>query len=348
MKEKAPRQDGGDSEATQPSVRMEPSTTYRSRVPVHDLTSRITPSSDVFVLSHFGTARIDVREWKLSFSGLLKRQHVMSFEDIRAFARYEVEAFIKCAGFPANHRIATRNASNVLWAGARLADVMRSVGVLPHASHLWFSAFDHGTYDRWSAGRYVKDLEISRALMDDVLLAYEMNGEPLSAEHGFPLRLLVPGFYGTNSVKWLSHIEAAAGRPSGLFTNELYNDPVFSSDGSAIVERAPVWGVAPEALIVSPANNAELQAGRIDIWGWCWGEHPIASVEISLDEGRTWSMARVAIRHQRSWQRFDFTAEIEIPGELTVLARATDCKGGTQPHTEARNSIHQVRATIVS
>ncbi len=216
-----------DPEYWRPSLKMEPDKTYRFRVPVDKLVPKITPNHDIFVLSHFGVPRIDPVEWRLHFSGLFERPRTMTLEDIRSFPRKEVESFIKCAGFPADHRIATRNASNAVWAGASLADIMEAVGLSSDASYLWFYAPDVGSYSEWSADRYVKDMPVERIKQGSVLLAYEVNGEPLPGEHGFPLRVFIPGFYGTNSVKWVCRIDAAAARAPGIFTNELYNDPVL-------------------------------------------------------------------------------------------------------------------------
>lgn len=327
---------------------MEPSTTVRSRVPIHHLTSRITPTDDIFVLAHFGVPRIQEREWRLHVLGLISRPCTMTLDEIRSFPRYDIEAFIKCAGFPADHRIATRNASNAVWSGARLADVMESVGLSPQASYLWFSAPDYGSYQDWSAGCYTKDLAVSRMLEGDVLLAYEVNGEPLPAEHGYPLRVFVPGFYGTNSVKWLCRIEASERRAPGIFTNQLYNDPVMDGAGRPTSATRPVWGVEPEALIVSPEDGSELPAGPIHVSGWCWGEHPVDRVEVTVDGGTTWTPAVVHDRRQRSWQAFSVDVFAETPGCLSMAARATDTLGLVQPWAEARNAIHEVHVTIVS
>lgn len=331
-------------DAWRPSFRMEPHNTFRFRAPIDQLVSRITPNEQIFVLSHFGVPRIEADAWRLHFSGLVDRAGAMTLEELRAFPRREVEAFVKCAGFPENHRIATRNVSNAVWAGASLKEVMDAVGLSPKASFLWLSAPDHGTYRDWSANRYVKDLPIARVGVGDVLLAYEVNGAALPAEHGFPVRVLVPGFYGTNSVKWLCHIEAADRRAPGLFTNELYNDPAV--EGSHVPGRVPVWGAAPEALIVSPASGAKLPLGTIVVSGWCWGEHPIVAVELSLDGGRSWRSTKPEVRHQTSWQAFAFEVSLASPGEVQCMVRATDGTGASQPLSDARNSVHAIRFTV--
>jgi sulfane dehydrogenase subunit SoxC len=338
--------ESGIEEFWRSPYRMEPDTTFRFRVPIDQLRSRITASKDVFVLAHFGVPRIDAGAWRLHFTGMLNAPFSMTLDDVKAFPRQEIESFIKCAGFPANHRIATRNASNAIWGGARLIDVVESVGLLPEASYLWFSAPDHGAYQDWSAERYTKDLPISRVKIGDVLLAYEMNHEPLTPEHGFPLRIFVPGYYGTNSVKWLCHIEAADRRAPGIFTNQLYNDPVVGEEDAPTPRTAPVWGVAPEALIVDPPTGAKLTAAPFAVSGWCWGENPIDRVELSCDGGQTWFAVKPEPRRQTSWQFFSFDVSTGVLGKIKLQVRATDTVGVTQPAADARNSIHEVNITV--
>ncbi len=334
-----------DEDDWRPKNVMEPSTTFRHRVPINNLNTKITPNSDVFVLAHFGIPRIALNDWRLHFSGMFDCPRTMTIDDIRAFPKHQIESYIKCAGFPDDHRIATRNASNALWGGALLTDVMRAVGLSPEADFLWFYAPDHGSYGKWSADRYLKDVSVKRLSVADILLAYEVNNEPLPAEHGFPLRVFIPGYYGTNSVKWLCRIDAAKVRAPDIFTNELYNDPVFE-EGKQTLETSPVWGVAPEALIVAPENGATILRGNIAVSGWCWGEHEIVEVQLSLDHGQNWISTAPEFRIQNSWQAFTFRVHVDTPGNLDLLVRAIDELGQTQSAQEARNSIHRIEINV--
>ena len=318
---------------------MEPHVTFRHKVRAEQLVDAITPAADVFVLAHFGIPHIKREDWRLHIGGLVERPKVLTFDDLVRFPKIEIEAFIKCAGFPHDPTIATRAVSNARWAGADLQTVLEGCGLDPPAKYLWAYGPDHGTYARWSAPRYVKDLPIARLQQHGALLAYELNGEPLSAEHGFPVRLFVPGYYGTNSVKWLCRLEAAAERAPDIFTNELYNDPV--AEGG----RQAVWAVPPEALIVSPADHSRIAAGTLEIRGWCWGDREIASVDVSLDGGLTWSSAAVGRRDEKAWQPFRLACEA-IAGPLAIMARATDIDGLTQPLRDARNSVHKIDVTV--
>jgi DMSO/TMAO reductase YedYZ molybdopterin-dependent catalytic subunit len=325
--------------AWRPAVTMDPPTTFRHKVRAEELTTSITPSDDVFVLAHFGIPRFDVAEWRLHVEGQVQKPLTLTLDDIKTFPKVETEAFIKCAGFPHDPTIATRSVSNAVWAGADLADVLAACGPDPAAQYLWASAPDHGSYARWSADRYRKDLPLTRVKHGGVLLAYEMNGAPLPVTHGFPLRLLIPGFYGTNSVKWLCRLQAMAERAPGTFTNELYNDPAPGGG------TTPVWRAAPEALIVAPADHDKITAGHHEVRGWCWGEQEIRYVDVSLDKGQTWRRAVTEPRRQMAWQRFHLGCDL-TPGAVTIMARATDMTGQTQPERAARNAIHAINVAV--
>lgn len=326
-------------ESWRPPTVMDPSTTFRHKVRPEELTSAVTPNDDVFVLAHFGVPHFEVKSWRLRIEGLVNKPLALTIDDIRRFPKIEIESFIKCAGFPHDPTIATRSVSNAVWGGADLREVLDAAGLDPAAQYLWASAPDHGTYARWGADHYRKDVPVTRVREGSVLLAYEMNGARLPQTHGFPVRLFIPGFYGTNSVKWLCRLEASRERASGIFTNELYNDP--APDGGT----APVWQAAPEALIVAPADHGRVEPGRHEIWGWCWGDHAIAIVEISLDGGQSWQRAEVEPRRQMAWQRFSLLADC-APGPLTIMARATDTRSVTQPPRDARNAVHGIKVSV--
>ena len=138
-----------------------------------------------------------------------------------------------------------------------------------------------------------------------VLIAFEMNKKPLRAEQGFPARLVVPGYYGTNSVKWLARITVADKRAEGPFTVRWYNDQILDGSGNSTGRTKPVWSIAPESLIVSPSPEAEIRLREeLEIWGWAWADGQVAEVTISVDNGVEWLPASLEPRSGRSWQRF--------------------------------------------
>ena len=306
----------------------------------HQTIAAVTAQRDLFVLAHLGIPRVDVAEWRLEIAGLVERPAILTFEDIRRLPAKQVESFHQCAGAPRRADVAMRRIANVVWEGVDLAELLRSCGIRPEARYLWAYGLDHGEYDGLRARWYVKDMPLARLEEGGVLLAHTVNGEPLTPEHGFPLRLVVPGYYGTNTVKWLWRLELAETRADGPFTTELYNDPDPLSGG-----LRPVWEAPPEALIVAPAPG-RIAKGPVEIWGWAWAAHGVARVEISLNGGETWSPAGVGPRRQWSWQRFSFDWQPRRSGSFTLAARATGARGAVQPMEKARNAIHTVTVAV--
>src|SRR5262249_40760081 len=242
-------------------------------------------------------------------------------------------------GNPVEPDVATRRVGNVVWRGVRLAELLERAGVSPEARHVCLEGLDSGAFaDIWSE-RYVKDLPLARALEPDVLVAWAMNGAPLTAEHGFPARVFVPGYFGTNAVKWLARITLTAERPQGLFTTRLYNRRI---DG----QLRPVRELDVHAVIVAPSDRARLQQGARAISGWGGGHWPRAAVEISTDAGASWQPARVAPRgadHQ--WQAFTSAWEAARAGSYELQARAIDSQKRMQP-AAGRNRIHTIHVVV--
>jgi len=250
--------------------------------------------------------------------------------------KIEVESFHQCAGYPSNPTIATRRVGNVVWGGVDLKTLLDSIGILPEARFLWSYGLDHGEYDGIRSGAYLKDCPLDRLLGGGILLAYEINGEPLDAEHGFPLRLLIPGFYGTNCVKWLSRLHLADARADGPFTTLLYNDP----DGTG---TRPVWQVAPESVIVSPAPESHVGPRDVEIWGWAWADGGVVMVEVSVDGGRSWRAAELEPPSGWRWQKFRTIWDADGEGEAVLMSRAIDRQGKMQPASDWRNSVYAVK-----
>src|SRR5881628_1343097 len=197
--------------ADKPKVVMDPSATFRRLVPVDRLASPVTPSNDVYVIAHMGIARVDVKPWRLTVDGLVQRPFELDYEALTSLPATDVTAVLECFGNPVEPEAATRRVGNVVWRGVRLSHLLERAGVRPEARLVCPEGLDSGSFAKVHSERYVKD----------VLVAWAMNGEPLSAEHGFPARVFVPGYFGTNAVKWLSRITLAAERPESLFTTKL-------------------------------------------------------------------------------------------------------------------------------
>jgi DMSO/TMAO reductase YedYZ molybdopterin-dependent catalytic subunit len=313
-------------------ARLDPEGFFR-RIPLepHQLQDRITATKDLIVLCHLGVPRIDPATWSLEIDGLVERPLRLGLADLRRFARHDVESVHQCAGSPLEPTVPTRRVVNVTWSGVRLTDVLDAAGVKPEARFVWSTGPDHGTYAGVACDAYTKDLPLPR-VSHDVLLADRVNGEALPPEHGFPLRLVVPGFYGTNSVKWLTRIALAAHRAPGPFTTRWYND----ADG------APVWALAPEAIITSPGPGAEIASHEaFAVEGWAWSDGGVRTVHVVVD-GAPPVAADLEPMRGRAWQRFRALCGPATPGEHVVKVIAEAHSGQVQPETGARNAIHRV------
>jgi DMSO/TMAO reductase YedYZ molybdopterin-dependent catalytic subunit len=329
-------------EMSPPDTQLSPAAPVR-RFPLrpHHLVHELTPASDVFVLAPLGVPKVDVATWRLSVTGMVERPRVFSFDDILKFPKRELRAFHQCAGDPRRPTLPTRRIANVVWGGIELAAVLDLVGVMPDASFLWAAGLDHGVYADTPVESYLKDAPLQDALKDG-FLAYELNGAPLGAEYGYPLRLVLPGFYGTNSVKWLHRLELADARAQGVFTTTFYNDAVAPTDEEPLGKSRPVWRIAPESVIVSPAPKERLSGSVHEIWGWAWAYRGVEKVEVSVDGGQSWQLAELGLAVQRSWQKFRLRWRPEGSGTALLISRATDRAGEAQPPDGARNAYHAV------
>jgi sulfane dehydrogenase subunit SoxC len=307
-----------------------------------ELVAYTTPQESLFVLAHFGIPRFDLSSWRLEVGGLVDRPRAYSFEELTKLPARTVESFHQCAGFPRRPDIPTRRIGNVAWTGVDVREILHAAGARPNAGFLIAHGADEGEYDGFPRARYVKDMPLSRLAAGGVLLAYAMNGEPLTREHGSPLRLVIPGYYGTNSVKWLVRLELAEHRPAGLFTTELYNDPAEATDERGAPRMRPLWEAGPESIIVGPKNRSVLPAGSAEVWGWAWSDKGVAAVAVSIDGGSTWLPTTLEPRRQWSWQRFSGRCALPAQASIKVMARATDVEGAIQPLKRARNAVHAV------
>jgi DMSO/TMAO reductase YedYZ molybdopterin-dependent catalytic subunit len=218
--------------------------------------------------------------------------------------------------------------------------------VRPEASYLWSHGADHGAFAGIAVDKYTKDLPVSR-LSSDVLIALQLNDKPLRAENGFPARLVVPGFYGTNSVKWLTRITLADRRADSPFTTRWYNDDEVDREGRITGRKVPVWEIAPECVIVSPAPAECLSLGKnYSIWGRAWADGGVKRVRVSVDDGLSWRMAELEPQVERSWQRFSLSWTPNEVGSLRLSALASGNDGSEQPLSGFRNAAHSVGVTV--
>jgi sulfane dehydrogenase subunit SoxC len=331
-----------NDDLTLPVAPIEPAGFHIRFQQPHRLVDRITAEADLFLIAHLGIARVDAASWRLSVGGLVERPCQITFDDLKQLPKRAVESFHQCAGDPRNHRDAKRLVGNVVWGGVDLAELLARAGIRPEARYLWAYGLDSGTYEGLGGSNFQKDMPLARLAEGGVLVAYEINGAPLPPERGFPVRLIIPGYYGTNDVKWLCRLELTEHRAKGPFTTTLYNDPDDEAPGTT----RPVWEAPPESAIVFPAPSAVLAMEPTTIWGWAWAARGVARVEVSTDDGASWAMAALEPRSQWSWQRFVFPWTPPGARDFTIRARAIDDAGTGQRATGARNAIHSIVVSV--
>ena len=306
----------------------------------YQLTDAVTPTEQCIVLCHLGLLDIAAGDdWRVEISGLVKTPTTFTIQQLKSFPKTEVVSVHQCAGSPLAPDKPTQRVCNVTWGGVRLADVFGHLEIEASASFVWSYGADAGAFGGVECGPYVKDLPLSK-IPDDVLLAYEMNGAELLPEHGFPLRLVVPGFYGTNSVKWLRKLELRAERAKSPFTTTWYNDT--RPDGTI----RPVWEIAPQSVIVWPAPGLEIKRDDlIKVWGWAWAGDGLSGVDFSCDGGRSWTSCQTEGATGRGWVRFSREWTVER-GSNSLTSRATSRIGDKQPTTGHRNALYHVPIVV--
>jgi DMSO/TMAO reductase YedYZ molybdopterin-dependent catalytic subunit len=219
------------------------------------------------------------------------------------------------------------------WTGVPLRPILEEAGLLGDAVEVLFSGYDRGI-DQGVEQNYERSLPLEEALREEVILAYEMNGQPLPPQHGFPLRLVVPEWYGMTSVKWLKSITAISEPFKGVQQQALYHYRRSEEDPGT-----PVTRKYPHALMVPPgipdylSRTRHARAGRVLVEGRAWsGFGAVEQVEFSSDSGRTWADAELGEPVGRyGWRSWSYEWEAREPGEYELCVRATDAAGNRQP-----------------
>ena len=315
------------------------------RTSPEQLTQRFTPIDDILELSSMGIPDVNPRDWKLEITGLVDRVTSPSFEELKGLPKRSIESVFVCSGDPRRPKLPLRRVANLKWSGVDLSELLDSAGVRPEATHLWSYGLDHGEFMGFAQHHYVKDMPLSRLKQGNVLVAYELNDEPLTKKNGFPARLIIPGFYGTNCVKWLCRLELRESRATDFMTTRLYNDPDFEADPSGETTK-PVWAVAPESIIVAPKPESKLARSPTEIWGWAWSNCAVRSLQVSTDGGDSWVETSLEPPNGLSWQRFSYLWRPLGVGTFDLRCRAIDVNGKSQPADAARNAVYVMNVVV--
>lgn len=318
--------------------------TIRHPPPPHQLVDFQTCEDQLFQTIHMGAATVDIEKWTLVIDGLVRRPFAIDFHQLRRLPASSFTSFHECYGSPIKPPTeALWRVGNIKWTGVRLSYLLNLAQPLESAQFVWSDGLDYGTFAGVTSDRYQKDLPLSKAMGPEVLVAFAMNGQPLGKARGGPVRLVVPGWFGTNSTKWLCRLALRENRASSPYTTKFYNE--IDPGDPLQIQRRPVWAAEVNSMIVSPAPDTVIHQSRINVEGWAWCHEPVIKVLVKGSAEQDWIEANVVERVDFSWQRW--TVSLALPdGEHTLMARAVSLSGQEQPLTGRRNHVHRVRVVV--
>lgn len=310
-------------------------------MPLEALRWPITPVGLHYLLIHYDVPLVDPSTWRLELAGAVGRPLTLTLDDIRARPRIELAATMECAGNgralldprPISQPWLMEAVGTAHWAGAPLSVLLEEVVPAPDAVDVVFGALDRGIEGEVEQ-RYERSLTLEEALEAGAVLAYEMNGAPLPPQHGFPLRLVVPGWYGMTNVKWLSSITVATEPFTGYQVATGYRYRQTEDE-----EGRPVTRMRTRSLMVPPGipdfatRDRIVDAGAVVLQGRAWsGRAPVVRVEVSVDGGSTWNDAELTRELEGLWAWCGWSIAWDaVPGEHVLCCRATDESGESQP-----------------
>ena len=328
-------------------------------MPLEALRWPVTPVGLHYLLIHYDVPVVDPQTWRLRVRG--ERELELSLDDLRARPAAEATVTMECAGNgrarldprPVSQPWLVEAVGTARWGGTPLRPLLEEAG-LGGGTEVLFTGIDRGV-EGGEEQAFQRALPLEEALRDEVLLAYEMNGQPLPPQHGFPLRLVVPGWYGMTNVKWLERIELVDEPFAGYQQTWSYRLRQAEDD-----EGEPLQRMQPRSLMVPPGipefmtRDRSVEPGDVVLEGRAWsGVAPVAAVEVSTDGGSTWASAELeAAAEPWAWRGWTFRWIAE-PGEYVLASRARDEAGNEQPAEPpwnlggyANNAVQTVRVTV--
>ncbi|CAN5502400.1 sulfite oxidase [soil metagenome] len=309
--------------------------------------SPLTPLDSFYSRNHGPVPDLDPATWRLTVDGLVSTELSLSVTDLQTrFERHELVATLQCAGNRRTGLLAVRDipgeapwdggaTGTASWAGVRLADVLAEAGVSPGAGHVELVAPDLAA-DAKPVQAFGGSVPLAKALAPEVLLAWEMNGAPLTRLHGAPVRVVVPGWIGARSVKWVERVTVRSAPSDNYFQATVYR--LLPVDGTAAPGRGTSLGpVALNTEVLHPEPGSRVPAGALEVGGYAFAgdDRDVVRVDVSLDGGETWAQAHLGEdQGPWAWRLWRLTVEVP-PGETRIVARAWDSTGATQPSSPA-------------
>jgi DMSO/TMAO reductase YedYZ molybdopterin-dependent catalytic subunit len=334
-------------------------------MPLEALRYPLTPLGLHYLLVHYDIPYVDPATWRLSIDGRVDRPLSLGLDDLRARPSVEIAATMECAG---NGRLwftprafsqpwLHEAVGTARWRGASLRALLEECGVRAGAVEVVFTGLDRGTENGLEQS-FARSLPLAEALREEVVLAYEVGGQSLPPQHGFPLRLVVPGWYGMTNVKWLTAItvvERPFEGPQQTMAYRLRRDE--GDPGVPLTRMLPRALLAPPGIADFPTRARSLAAGPCVLEGRAWsGFAPIAAVEVSTDGGRAWREARIERDVDSAWAWCRWFLEWDAaPGRHELRSRARDEAGNAQPDEPewnlggyGNNAVQRVPVTVTA
>jgi DMSO/TMAO reductase YedYZ molybdopterin-dependent catalytic subunit len=333
-------------------------------IPLEGLRYDVTPVGLHYTLVHYDIPYVDAANWRLELGGAVRRPFALRLDDLQRRPTRTQRVTIECAGDgralldprPLSQPWLTGAVGTAEWTGTPLRTVLEDAGLEKRAESVVFTGLDRGV-EGGIEQEYQRGFSVEEALRDDALLAWAMNGRPLEPQHGYPLRLVVPGWYGMAHVKWLRAIEVRTAPFEGY-----QNVVAYRYSQSRGEPGEPVTLMRVRSLMTPPGvpdfltRTRVVRRGPVELQGRAWsGRANITSVEVSTDGGESWAMAEVApANDSQSWQAWSYTWEAATAGEVELLCRATDSAGNVQPVDQfwtargmGNNMAQRVRVLVV-
>jgi DMSO/TMAO reductase YedYZ molybdopterin-dependent catalytic subunit len=299
------------------------------------LTSLTTPAGEFYTFHQTKTIEADAGSWRLKIGGLVKRPAELTLDDLKKRARRDVAVTIECSGNSGDPRIMNGLVSNAVWTGVALAEVLKECSPLPEAREVVFFGMDVEDDRKFEAGNvnypspHGWSLYVQDAMSAENLLAFGMNGQPLPPEHGFPLRLVMPGWYGMSQIKWLTRIEVIDRPYEGRHMARNYQSlrALKSAEGTLWVD-----GSITRNNLKSVVARVTRRGTDYKIAGVAWGgPAKIYAVEVQIDRGR-WARAAIDQRAgDAAWALWSLAWKEPAAGEHVVVSRAVNARGEVQP-----------------